>query len=233
MLKIVVCQVCLHKRPFLKSHVRLYFELLIEKRLLNLLFLFIGLTNMKCYVVVLSASNWNGWRTSQPRTFQPQASTLDLTTPDFSTMNFSTPDYSTMNFWTMGMKSSWLKNLGLKCHLSRRLKDISTPDFFNRRLFNHEIFNPMVQKFMVEKSRVEKSGVEKFMVEKSGVERSEVEACGWKVRGWDVFQPIEMYCIWVFVLFRKVMNAIPIPQQAQIEKEEWMNSLEQNVLCTT
>ena len=43
--------------------------------------------------------------------------------------NFSTPDFSTMNFWTMGLKSSWLKSPGLKCHLSRRLKDISTLDF--------------------------------------------------------------------------------------------------------
>ena len=45
-----------------------------------------------------------GWRTSQPRTFQLQA----------STPNLSTPDFSTMNFWIMGLKSSWLKSLGLK-----------------------------------------------------------------------------------------------------------------------
>ena len=37
-----------------------------------------------------------------------------------------------------------LKSPGLKYHLSRRLKDISTPDFITI-----EIFNPMVQKFMV------------------------------------------------------------------------------------
>ena len=65
-----------------------------------------------------------GWRTSQPRTFQPQASTQDLSTPDFSTLNFPTPDFSTMNFWipwfknswlkSPGLKSSWLKSLGLK-----------------------------------------------------------------------------------------------------------------------
>ena len=35
-------------------------------------------------------------------TFQPQASTPDLSTTDFSTMNFLTPDLSTMNFRTMG-----------------------------------------------------------------------------------------------------------------------------------
>ena len=34
-----------------------------------------------------------GWRT-----FQPQASTSDISTPDFSTMNFPTPDFSSMNF---------------------------------------------------------------------------------------------------------------------------------------
>ena len=55
-----------------------------------------------------------GWRTSQSRTFQPQASTSDFSTTDFSTMNFSTPDFSTMNFWTMGLKCSRLKSLGLK-----------------------------------------------------------------------------------------------------------------------
>jgi hypothetical protein len=60
----------------------------------------------------------------------------------------------------MGLKGSWLKSLGLKSHLSRRLKDISTPDFSN-----HELFNPVILKFIAEKS-----GVEKFMVEKSEVE---------------------------------------------------------------
>ena len=57
---------------------------------------------------------------------------LSASTPDFSTMNFSTPNFSTMIFWTMGLKSSWLKSLGLKCHLSRRLKDISTPHFIDK-----------------------------------------------------------------------------------------------------
>ena len=39
-----------------------------------------------------------GSRTSQPLTFQPQASTPNLSTPDFSNMNFSSPDFSNMNF---------------------------------------------------------------------------------------------------------------------------------------
>ena len=50
----------------------------------------------------LITKSFLGWRTSQPRSFQSQASTPDFSTPDFSAMNFSTPDFSTMNFWTIG-----------------------------------------------------------------------------------------------------------------------------------
>ena len=55
-----------------------------------------------------------GWRTSWPQTFQPQASTLDLSTSDFSTINVSIPDFSTMNFSSPQFKTSWLKILWLK-----------------------------------------------------------------------------------------------------------------------
>ena len=109
-------------------------------------------------------SSFDGWRTSQPWTFQPQASTPDLSTPDFSTMNFSTPDFSTMNFWTMGLKKSWLKSLGLKYHLSRRLKDISTPDVstmnFSTLWFKNSWLKSLGLKGPELKLGVEKSGVE-------------------------------------------------------------------------
>ena len=64
-------------------------------------------------------AGYKGWRTSQPWTFQPQASTQDLSTPEFSTMNLSTMNFSTpwfKNSWlkSSGLESSWLKSLGLK-----------------------------------------------------------------------------------------------------------------------
>ena len=93
---------------------------------------------------VISTKVATGWRKTSlnqaraqqegspnPRLFQPQTSTLDLSTPDFSTLNFPTPDFSTMNFWTMVLKKSWmkspglnclgLKSLGLKCHSTDRM----------------------------------------------------------------------------------------------------------------
>ena len=92
--------------------------------------------------------------------------------------NFSTPDFSTMNFWTMGLKSSWLKSLGLKCHLSRKLKGHST---INIGLFNPRLFNPMVQNSWLKSPGLKiswlkrlglkglelKLGVKKFRVEMS------------------------------------------------------------------
>ena len=113
-------------------------------------------------------------------TFQPQALTLDLSTPDFSTMILSTPDFWTMKFWTMGLKSSWLKSPGLKCHLSRRLKDISTLDFstpdFSTMNFSTPDFSTM-----------------NFSTPwfKNSWLKSWVEAWGWKVWGWDVLQPFQ------------------------------------------
>ena len=60
-----------------------------------------------------------------------------------------------MNFSTMGLKSP-----RLKCHLSRKLKDFSTPDFSTMN-----VSTPWFKK----------CGFERFMVEKSGVERGGVE----------------------------------------------------------
>jgi hypothetical protein len=54
----------------------------------------------------------------------------------------------------MRMKSSWLKSLGLKCHLSRRLKDISTVDFSTP---DFSTMNSLVQNSGVERSGVEMS----------------------------------------------------------------------------
>ena len=120
-------------------------------------------TNQKYVNQILLAKHaatlCSGWKTSQPWTFPPQASTLDLLTPDFSTINF----------WAMGLKSSWLKSLGLKHHLSRRLKDISKSDFltmnFSTPLFKHSwLKSPGLKsswsKILELKLGVKKSGVE-------------------------------------------------------------------------
>ena len=107
-------------------------------------------------------SNPRGWRTSQPWTFQTQAST-----PNFSTINFSTPDFS-----TMGLKSSWfkclglkclgLKSLGLKCHLSRKLKGHSTMDLSTLELSIPDFSTPWLKSPGLKELKlgVKKSGVE-------------------------------------------------------------------------
>ena len=52
----------------------------------------------------LTLRHLKGWKTSQSRTFQPQASTQDLSTPDFSTMNFSTRTFQPWIFEPWGWK---------------------------------------------------------------------------------------------------------------------------------
>ena len=84
---------------------------------------------------------FDGWRTFQLRTFQPQA---------------STPDLQPRTFQPQSKKE--LFNPGL-----------FNNELLNPIFFNHELFKP-VWKFMVETSWVEKFMVEKSGVERSGVE---------------------------------------------------------------
>ena len=148
---------------------------------LNLIFFhLLNKGNVNCpqtaYVPIFEKMTQNyGWRTCQPWTFQPHASTPDL----------STPDFSTMNFWTL-KKSSWLKSLGLKlsglkCHLPRRLKDISNPDFlspdFTTINFSIPWFkNSCLKSLGLKNSWLKSLGLEgpglKLGVSKSGVEMS-------------------------------------------------------------
>ena len=71
---------------------------------------------------------WNGWRTSIPRTFQPQASIPDLSTPDFSTMNFSTPGPKIHGWKVRGLKVHSWKVWGWKV----RVWDVLQPFLFHK-----------------------------------------------------------------------------------------------------
>ena len=71
----------------------------------------------------------------------------------------------------MGLKSSWLKSLGLKCHLSRRLKDISTPDFSAPDFSTMNFSIPWFKNSWLKSPGLKGPGLE-LGVEKSRVEMS-------------------------------------------------------------
>ena len=81
----------------------------------------------------------------------------------------------------MGLKSSWLKSLGLKCHLSRRLKDISTPDFSTMNFSTPWFKNSWLKSPGLKSSWLKSLGLKgpglKLGVEKSGVEMSFNQEC--------------------------------------------------------
>ena len=108
------------------------------------------------------------------------------------------------------MKSSWLKSLGLKCHLCRRLMDISTPDFSTPWFKNSWLKSPGLKSSWSKILGLKGQGL-KLGVEKSGVEMSFNPYKAWKPKFQTTYSLIFQICeITVFGTFDFKMAVTPL-----------------------